>query len=107
MALLIPEHMTVQGENPYPKYISCIDQCDPLGTQGRKDHLGGAYPDIEPEWPIMALLIPEHMTVQGKTPTQNIFLVLTNVTLWGHLVVKNILGEHTQKSSRKGRLWHS
>ena len=72
-----------------------------------KTILGGAYPEIEPERPIMALLIPEHMTVQEKTPTQRIFLILTNVTLWGHMVVKTILGEHIQKSSRNGRLWHS
>ena len=44
LELLIPEHMTVQETNPYPKYISCIDLCDPWGTHGRQDHLGGSTP---------------------------------------------------------------
>ena len=63
MALLIPEHMTVQGNKPYLTYICDIDPCDPLGTHGCQDHLGGSHPEIEPERPIMALLIPEYMTV--------------------------------------------
>ena len=40
---------------------------------------GGSHPYIDPTVPIMALLTPEHMTVQGKTPTQNIFLILTTL----------------------------
>ena len=75
MALLTLEHMTVQGENPYPKYISYIDQCDPLGTHGRQDHLGGAHPEIEQEWSIMALLIPEHITVQGENPIPKMYFL--------------------------------
>ena len=49
---------------------------------------GGAHPEIEQTLPITALLISEHMTVQGETNTQLIFVILTDVTLWAHMVVK-------------------
>ena len=108
MALLIPEHMTVQGEKTYPKYISYIDQCDPLKTQGRKDHLGGSHPEIEPKWPIMALLIPEHMTVQEKNPFPTYISDIDHCDHLGtHGRKDHLAGEHTPKSSRNGRLWHS
>jgi len=44
LALLIPEHMTVQGKTPYTTYICDIDHSDPLGTHGRHDHIGGSTP---------------------------------------------------------------
>ena len=38
----------------------------------------------------MTLLIPEHMTVQGKNPNTTYISITTIVTLWGHMVVKTI-----------------
>ena len=50
------------GTNPYKTFIFSI------GYTRSSRPLGGAHPYIELKWPIMALLNPEHMTVQGINP---------------------------------------
>ena len=68
LELLIPEHMTVQEKNPSTTYFGDIDHINPLGSHGRHDHNGGILTDTEQTVPILAPLIPEHITVQEKNP---------------------------------------
>ena len=44
----------------------------------------------------------------GKSPNQVILFFMDHCApLWGHMVVKTMLEEHTHIPSRNGRLWHS
>ena len=53
---------------------------------------GGSHPEIEPKWLIMALLNPEHMTVQGNNPLTTYIFHIYHGGLLAHMVVETILG---------------
>ena len=68
---------------------------------------GGAHPEIEPTVPIMALLNSEHMFVQGKNPYITYICDIDHSDPLGTHGRQDHRADHTQKSSRNGRLSHS
>ena len=73
LGLLIHAHITVHEMAPLLYVFFVMSTMVTLwGHMVVTTISGGAHPEIEPTVPIMALLIYEHMTVQGKTPTQDI-----------------------------------
>ena len=67
--------MTFQGENPNTLIFGDVDHIDPFGKHARHDDIGGSTATIEQSVPILVLLTPGHMTVQGDNLYHNVYFL--------------------------------